>query len=84
MTIMMAPDFIRVVSGEDIPLGARILAVADAYDAMTSDRPYRPAIPVEEARQEIKRCSGTQFDPVVANAFLKLDNSCYTSEKRQV
>jgi HD-GYP domain-containing protein (c-di-GMP phosphodiesterase class II) len=50
---------------------------------MTSDRPYRPAIPVEEARQEIERCSGTQFDPVVANTFLKLDNSCYTSEKRQ-
>jgi HD-GYP domain-containing protein (c-di-GMP phosphodiesterase class II) len=51
---------------------------------MTSDRPYRPAIPVEEARQEIERCSGTQFDPVVANTFLKLDNSCYTSGKRQV
>ena len=74
----------QIVSGENIPLGARILAVADAYDAMTSDRPYRPAIPVEEARQEIERCSGTQFDPVVANTFLKLDNSCYTSGKRQV
>jgi response regulator RpfG family c-di-GMP phosphodiesterase len=74
----------QIVYGENIPLGARILAVADAYDAMTSDRPYRPAIPVEEARQEIERCSGTQFDPVVANTFLKLDNSCYTSGKRQV
>jgi putative nucleotidyltransferase with HDIG domain len=74
----------QIVSGENIPLGARILAVADAYDAMTSDRPYRPAIPVEEARQEIERCSGTQFDPVVAKTFLKPDNSCYTSEKRQV
>ena len=74
----------QIVSGENIPLGARILAVADAYDAMTSDRPYRPAIPVEEARREIERCCGTQFDPVVANTFLKLDNSCYTSGKRQV
>jgi putative nucleotidyltransferase with HDIG domain len=63
----------QVVAGEDIPLGARILAIADAFDAMTSDRPYRPAMPVEEARQEIRRCSGTQFDPVVAGAFLKID-----------
>jgi putative nucleotidyltransferase with HDIG domain len=61
----------QVVAGEDIPLGARILAVADAYDAMTSDRPYRLGMPTEEARQEIKRCIGTQFDQVVANAFLK-------------
>ena len=66
----------QVVAGEDIPLGARILAVADAYDAMTSDRPYRLAIAVETARQEIKRCIGTQFDPVVANAFLKTDIIC--------
>ena len=74
----------QIVSGENIPLGARILAVADAYDAMTSDRPYRPAIPLEEARQEIERCSGTQFDPAVANAFLKPGISCYTSEKRMM
>ena len=60
----------QVVAREDIPLGARILAVADAFDAMTSDRPYRPAMPVEEALQEIRRCIGTQFDPVVASAFL--------------
>jgi len=69
------------VAREDIPLGARILAVADAYDAMTSDRPYRLGMPVEAARQEIKRCIGTQFDPVVANAFLKIDSSLSTSEK---
>ena len=74
----------QTISGENIPLGARILAIADAYDAMTSDRPYRPAITLEEARQEIERCSGTQFDPVVANAFLKLGISCYTSEKRLI
>jgi putative nucleotidyltransferase with HDIG domain len=62
----------QVVAGEDIPLGARILAVADAFDAMTSDRPYRPAMPVEEALREIGRYVGTQFDPVVASAFLKI------------
>jgi len=58
--------------GEDIPLGARILAVADAFDAMTSDRPYRSAMSAEEALSEIKRCTGTQFDPAVVVAFLKI------------
>lgn len=65
----------QTVAGEDIPLGARILAVADAFDAMTSDRPYRPAMTVEEALQEIRRCTGTQFDPVVASAFLRISAS---------
>jgi putative nucleotidyltransferase with HDIG domain len=60
----------QVTVGENIPLGARILAVADAYDAMTSNRPYRPAISREAARAEIKRCLGTQFDPLVAQVFL--------------
>ena len=73
----------QLVAGEEIPLGARILTIADAFDAMTSDRPYRPALPVEAARQEIKRCIGTQFDPIVANAFLKTDSSCFTSEKEK-
>jgi HD-GYP domain-containing protein (c-di-GMP phosphodiesterase class II) len=71
----------QIVAREDIPLGARILAVADAFDAMTSDRPYRPTLPFEEARQEIERCIGTQFDPVVANAFLKTDMSYSTFER---
>jgi len=62
----------QVVVGEDIPLGARILAVADAFDAMTSDRPYRNAMSAEEALSEIKRCTGTQFDPGVVAAFLKI------------
>jgi putative two-component system response regulator len=61
----------QVVVGGDIPLGARILAVADAFDAMTSDRPYRTAMPREEALDEIKKCTGTQFDPVVVSAFFK-------------
>ena len=56
--------------GEKIPLGARIIAVADAFDAMTSDRPYRKAMGREEAKKELKRCAGAQFDPKVVNAFL--------------
>jgi len=67
--------FNQTISGEDIPLGARIMAVADAFDAMTSHRPYRPAMPVEEALGEIKRCVDTQFDPAVARAFLKVSAS---------
>jgi putative two-component system response regulator len=57
--------------GKDIPLGARILAVADSFDAMTSDRPYRPSMAAADAIAEIKKCAGTQFDPVVVRAFLK-------------
>lgn len=58
--------------GEQIPLGARIFAVADTYDAMTSTRPYRRAMTHEEALAEIRRCSGTQFDPRVVEAFFAL------------
>jgi putative two-component system response regulator len=61
----------QVVAGGDIPLAARILAVADAFDAMTSERPYRSAMSRKEALDEIKRGTGTQFDPVVIAAFLK-------------
>jgi putative nucleotidyltransferase with HDIG domain len=56
---------------EEIPLMARILAVADAFDAMTSDRPYRQMKTKEDAIKEIIRCAGTQFDPLVVDAFLK-------------
>jgi len=73
----------QVIAGEDIPLGARILTIADSFDAMTSDRPYRPAMPFEAARQEIKRCVGTQFDPIAANTFLRIDSSCFTYEKEK-
>ncbi|MDD5492941.1 MAG: HD domain-containing protein [bacterium] len=55
---------------EDIPLGARILSVADSYDAMTSDRPYHERFPVDQAVAEIKNNSGTQFDPAVVKALL--------------
>ena len=60
------------LAGEDIPIEARILAVADAYDSMTSDRPYRAAFEHEKAVAEVERCAGTQFDPQVARAFLGL------------
>lgn len=56
--------------GAEIPLAARILSVADTFDAITTDRPYRRAASLEEARFEIMRCAGTQFDPAVVEAFL--------------
>ncbi len=59
------------LAGENIPLGARVVAVADAFDAMTSNRPYRKALPVEVALAEIERGKGTQFDPDMAEVFLK-------------
>ena len=60
------------LSGENIPEVARIIAVADAYDAMTSKRSYRDVLPREKVIDEIKTCSGTQFDPQFADAMLKL------------
>jgi polar amino acid transport system substrate-binding protein len=55
---------------EMIPFGARILALADAYSAMTDDRPYQPACSLQEAIHEVQRCSGAQFDPRVVEAFV--------------
>ena len=57
------------LDGEAIPLEARILAVADTYDAMTSNRPYRKALPHVIAIAELKRCANRQFDPTVVGAF---------------
>jgi putative nucleotidyltransferase with HDIG domain len=61
------PDGLR---GESIPVEARIVCACDAFNAMTTDRPYRPALSLEEAVGEIRSCSGTQFDPRVAAALL--------------
>lgn len=60
------------LAGEAIPLIARYLAIADTYDAMTSDRPYRPGMAPERALAEIERCAGTQFDPELAAAFVPM------------
>ena len=57
-------------SCEQIPAGARILALADAFDAMTSTRPYRTALPLDRALGEVRDCAGSQFDPAVVRAFL--------------
>jgi len=62
----------RKLKGEDIPLGARVFMIADTLDAMTSDRPYRKAASFAEARAEIARCAGTQFDPQCVKAFTEL------------
>jgi putative nucleotidyltransferase with HDIG domain len=67
----------RGLRGEQIPLGARIFAVADTLDAMISDRPYRKALPISAAREEIKRYSGRQFDPRVVEVFLAHPDSVW-------
>ena len=59
------------LAGDQIPLGARVIQVCDAHDAMTRDRPYRPAMPAEVARAEIQSYAGAQFDRDVAAAFLE-------------
>lgn len=58
------------LAGEKIPIECRILSIVDAFDAMTNDRPYRKGMPVHEAKQELKRCAGTQFDPNLIDIFI--------------
>jgi diguanylate cyclase (GGDEF)-like protein len=75
------------LSGEAIPIGARIVAVCDAFDAMTADRPYRVAMMPQDALAELRRCSGTQFDPRVVDAFKDalygpLDSSAAATHRR--
>jgi HD-GYP domain-containing protein (c-di-GMP phosphodiesterase class II) len=60
----------RGLKGEEIPLAARVFSIADSFDAMTSDRPYRDALPLEVAVAEIRDGAGTQFDPMAVEAFL--------------
>ena len=67
------------IGGLEIPLEARILAVADAYEAMIADRPYRVGMPDAEARAELLRCAGTQFDPEVVAAFLRTGSGVVTT-----
>lgn len=60
------------LGGAQIPLAARVFSVVDAYDAMTTNRPYRAALPIDHAAGEIAKMAGTQFDPDVARAFLEV------------
>jgi putative nucleotidyltransferase with HDIG domain len=74
----------RGLRGEEIPLGARIFAVADALDAMISDRPYRKALSIRHAEEEIQRCSGTQFDPKVVEVFIKMPASLWSELRENI
>ena len=75
------PDQLR---GDQIPLGARIFAIADAWDALTSDRAYRAAQSCEAARQEMERCAGGQFDPNLIRLFLQVPLANWMDLRRQV
>ena len=70
--------------GREIPVGARIFAVADTLDAITSDRPYRKARGFDTAREEILRCSGSQFDPAVVEVFLKIPNELWQELRSEI
>ena len=70
--------------GDEIPIGARIFAVADTLDAITSDRPYRKARSFDVAREEILGCSGTQFDPAVIEVFLKIPNELWQELRSEI
>ena len=70
--------------GREIPVGARIFAVADTLDAITSDRPYRRSRSFDAAREEVLRCSGTQFDPAVVEVFLKIPNELWQELRSEI
>ena len=74
------------LSRESIPLLSRVIAVVDAYDAMTNDRSYRAAMPVSKAVEELKRCAGSQFDPFIVSEFLEMlkENPVHGKEKETV
>jgi putative nucleotidyltransferase with HDIG domain len=74
----------RGLKGEQIPLGARIFSIADTFDAITSDRPYRPAQSAQAAREEIKRWSGRQFDPDVVKVFLEMPDNIWDDLRREI
>jgi HD-GYP domain-containing protein (c-di-GMP phosphodiesterase class II) len=71
------------LKGEEIPLGARIFAVADALDAITSDRPYRRAQSWEVARKEILRVCGSQFDPAIVSVSLSIDETTWRAIRQK-
>lgn len=72
------PDGLK---GEEIPLISRIIFVADTFDAMTSDRPYRKGLPIEVTIDELIRCAGTQFDPYIVETFVRIIREQYLEEE---
>jgi putative nucleotidyltransferase with HDIG domain len=74
----------RGLRGDQIPIGARIFAVSDALDAITSDRPYRQANSFEAAQAEILRCAGSQFDPAVVKAFLQIPSELWQELRDEI
>ena len=74
----------RGLKGDEIPLGARIFALADTLDAITSDRPYRPAQSVQAARDEIAAWSGRQFDPLIVGIFLSISSTVWEDLHRRI
>src|SRR3984957_7075295 len=74
----------RGLKGDQIPLGARMFSVADTLDAITSDRPYRPAQSLTAARIEIEKWSGRQFDPEIVKAFLSMDENIWPHLRKEV
>jgi putative nucleotidyltransferase with HDIG domain len=74
----------RGLKGEQIPLGARIFAIADTLDAITSDRPYRAAQSIQAARDEIAQWSGRQFDPNVVDTFLQMPDTIWRDLRREI
>jgi putative nucleotidyltransferase with HDIG domain len=74
----------RGLKGDEIPLGSRIFSIADTLDAMTSDRPYRPAQTFAAARKEIEEWSGRQFDPRIVRVFLEMPNNIWEDLRRDV
>jgi cyclic di-GMP phosphodiesterase len=73
----------RGLRGKEIPMGARIFSVVDAFDAMTFDRPYSKAIPFDAATTELKRCAGAHFDPEVVEAFLRVPEALLEEIRRR-
>jgi len=74
----------RGLKGGEIPLGSRIFSIADTLDAITSDRPYRPAQPLEAAKAEILRWSGRQFDPEIVKVFLEMPDNIWKDLRREI
>jgi putative nucleotidyltransferase with HDIG domain len=74
----------RRLKGDEIPLGARIFSVADTFDAITSDRPYRPAQSLQAARDEIDKFSGRQFDPEIVKVFLEVPDKIWEDLRKEI